>query len=167
MARPKKYTEKALRKAVDRYFDSISREITIKEKVPTGKKDSWGHEIFELVTVKNKLGQDATKTEYLVPPTFGGLCAYLQIDASTWSRWTKEVPEFKEIVERARDRILAWRQEQVLVRKDVKGLIWDMEVNFGCVRDKVQADERPHGVVLLPQINALEPPVDEEGSADV
>ena len=138
MARPKKYTRKALREALERYFDSISREIDITEKVDSGARDSYGHVIYDTVRVKNKLGEVAKATEYLVPPTLGGLCSFLKIDQSTWSRWCDKdkYPEYEEIITRTRERLLTWRQEQVVLRKDVKGLIWDMETNYGCGQKK-------------------------------
>ena len=134
MGRPRKYTARTLRTAVERYFDGITREVNVTEKVDSGKRDSYGHVIWDTVPVKNKLGEIAKVTEYLVPPTLGGLCAYLKVDQSTWSRWSDadQFPEFGQIIEDVRQRMIVWRQEQVLLRKDVKGLIWDMETNYGC-----------------------------------
>ena len=68
MGRPKKYTERTLRKAVEDYFDGITREVGLTEKVDTGRKDSSGHKIFENVPVINKRGEQVKITEYLVPP---------------------------------------------------------------------------------------------------
>lgn len=134
MGAPRKYSKKALKAAVKAYFDSITREVDITERVDSGKRDSYGHVIYDLVPVKNKLGQVAKMTEYLVPPTLGGLCIHLGIVSSTWSRWSdeEEHPEYKDIVAEVKERLLIWRQEQVVSRKDVKGLIWDLETNYGC-----------------------------------
>lgn len=82
MGRPKKYTERTLRKAVEAYFDSITREVAMTEKVDTGRKDADGHKIFENVPVINKRGEQVKITEYLVPPTVGGLCEALGIHAA-------------------------------------------------------------------------------------
>lgn len=148
MGRPKKYTKKALREAVERYFDSISREVTIKEKVDSGKRDSYGHIIYDTVVVKNKLDEEAKRTEYLVPPTLGALCSYLKIDQSTWSRWCDKdkYPEYQEIITQTKDRLLTWRQEQVVIRDKVTGLIWDMETNYGCGQ---KTDKAPQMTVVL------------------
>ena len=133
MGRRKKFTRKALREAVGRYFDSISREVEITEKVDSGKRDGHGHVIYDTVKVKNKLGETATVTEYIVPPTLSGLCSFLKIDQSTWSRWcdADKFPEFKDIIEQTKEKMLTWREEQLLTRKDVKGLIFDLENNYG------------------------------------
>lgn len=154
MARPKKYTRKALREAVERYFDSISREIEITEKVDSGKRDSYGHVIWDTVPVENKLGEVAKATEYLVPPTLGGLCSFLEIDQSTWSRWNdkKKYPSYAEIIEDVRQRMIVWRQEQVLTRKHIAGLVWDMETNWGAKQKNEKQDDKPDMVVTgLPE----------------
>lgn len=143
MGRPRIYTAKTLRKAVKTYFDSITRVIKLTEKEDTGEKDDHGHVIYRNVPVMNNLGVQATVTEYLVPPTVGGLCRHLGVVASTWSRWsdTKKYPEFEEIIEETMDRMLTWRKEQVVTRKNVKGLIWDMETNYGCGKQDEGADQ--------------------------
>ena len=46
MARPRKYTPEALRRAVRRYFRSITRTSVMMESVATGQKDEEGHEIY-------------------------------------------------------------------------------------------------------------------------
>lgn len=143
MGAPKKYSKKALKAAVQAYFDSITREVTITERKDSGKRDKYGHVIYDVVPVENKLGQIAKTTEYLVPPTLGGLCIHLGIVNSTWSRWCNETehPEYKEIIDDVKERLLTWRQEQVVSRKNVKGVIWDLEVNFGCGQKKESAPQ--------------------------
>ena len=154
MGRPRKYSKKALREAVQGYFDSISREITITEKVDSGKRDSYGHTIWDTVPVKNKLGELAKATEYLVPPTLGGLCAFLKIDQSTWSRWSdpENYPEFAEIIEDVQLKMVVWRQEQLLTRKHIAGLIWDLETNWAAKQRDEKRDSKPDMVVTgLPE----------------
>lgn len=132
MARPKKYTKKALNEAVERYFDSISREVTLTEKRDTGKRDGSGHVIYETVEITNKLGEPAKVTEYIVPPTVGGLCEFLGIHRSTWAEWCDPNvhPEFSDTTTRARGRMRAWCESQLLTRKDVKGIIFNLQNNY-------------------------------------
>lgn len=148
MGRGRKYAAKTLRETVDRYFKSITREIKLTEKRDTGRKDGYGHKIFEESPILNQLEEQATLTEYLVPPTIGGMCRYLGVETSTWSRWcdANKYPQYKDIVEDVYDRLLTWKNEQVLLRKDVKGLIWDLEVNHGC--GKRQENSGPVAVIL-------------------
>ena len=132
MARPKKYTKKSLREAVERYFDSISRDVALTEKRPTDRRDSSGHVIYEVVPVTNKLGQQATVEEFVVPPTVGGLCEFLGIHRSTWAEWCDgdKYPEFSDTTMRARGRMRAWCESQLLIRKDVKGIIFNLQNNY-------------------------------------
>ena len=143
MGRPRTYTAKTLKKAVKRYFDSITRVVKLTEKVDSGEKDKDGHVIYKTVPVMNSLNEQAQVLEYLVPPMVGSLCTHLGIVSSTWSRWSdaKKYPEFEEIIEETMDRMLNWRKEQVVTRKDVKGLIWDMETNYGCGKRDEGADQ--------------------------
>lgn len=141
-----KYTKETLEAAVREYFESITREVVIQERVPTGQKDAWGHDVYEWRDVKNNLGEVAKRTEYLVPPTLGGLCIHLRIANSTWSRW-RDKKKYSEIIEYVDDRMIAWRKEQVLIRKDVKGLIWDLEVNHGC--GKQEKEKNPEVSVVI------------------
>lgn len=149
MARKKTYTKKTLREAVERYFASITREVELTEKVDSGKRDSYSHVIYNTVKIKNNLGDVAKATEYLVPPTLSGLCVHLGINSSTWSRWSdpEKYPEYGEIIEDVRQRMIVWRQEQVLTRKHIAGLIWDMETNWGAKQKDERQDSKPDMVV--------------------
>lgn len=137
---PKKYTAKTLKKAVEDYFAAITREKIVTEPVPTGRLDDYGHPIFQDQPVKNSLGSWVMVTEYLVPPSIGALATALGIHRSTWDNWHDQetYPEFQEIVTWADDKILAWKEEQVLTRpgKNLKGIIWDLDNNHGYYRKR-------------------------------
>lgn len=133
MARPKKYNKKTLEEAVDRYFASITRTVTVTELVETGERDSMGHKIYERKSVLNSLGEEAKVEEYIVPPTVGGLCQALGIHRSTWTEYCDNElhPEFSDTTTRARGRLRAYLEQQLLIRKDVKGIIFDLQNNHG------------------------------------
>lgn len=138
MGRPKgtnKYTKKTLTKAVQEYFDSISREVELTEKVDSGKKDKDGHVIWNIVKIQNKLGETMKVTEFLVPPSEGGLCRYLNIHRSTWWKYSdsRQHPEFAQITLWAKEIMQGYREEQLLTRpgKDIKGIVFDLENNYG------------------------------------
>ena len=69
-------------------------------------------------------------TEYLVVPSVGGLCEFLGIHRSTWAEYCSQ-EEFSDTTTRVQGRLRAWREEQLLTRKDVKGIIFDLENNYG------------------------------------
>lgn len=145
MARPRKYTKKTLDEAVERYFGSISRTVTATEQVATGQRDSKGHMIYEPRAIVNDLGEEIRVTEYIVPPTVGGLCSYLGIHRSTWAEYCDQDqhPEFSDTTTRARGRMRAYLEQQLLTRKDVKGIIFDLQNNYGySERRQVELGER-------------------------
>ena len=131
--RPRSYKSSAkLEKAVDSYFDSISYTETVTKLVETGGKDKYGHTIMERVPVLNKLGEEITRTVCAIPPTVGGICAYLGISEDTWERYS-ELEEFRGTIERARGRMKAWNENELLTRdgRDIKGIIFNLENNYG------------------------------------
>lgn len=131
MGAQKKYTPEKLLKAVKRYFRSISREVTVTEKKPTGQRDKMGHEIFEDAPVINSLGKEIKVTEYLVPPTVGGLSDYLDIHRDTWNAYCNN-PEYSDATTYARGRMHAYLERESLTRqgKDLKGVLFNLENNF-------------------------------------
>lgn len=131
----KKYTPRSLKKAVERYFASITRTVPLTEPRDSGQRDKMGHVIYEQVPVINALGEQANVTEYLVPPSVGGLCEFLGIHRATWANYCnpEEYPEFFDTITQARGRMRAWNEQQLLTRsgKDVKGIIFNLENNYG------------------------------------
>lgn len=138
MARPKKFTAVKLRKEVCRYFDSISRTVTVTEKKDSGERDSHGHVIWKTVEVYNNLGEPLQKKEFIIPPTVGGLCEFLGIHRSTWNDYCNPElhPEFSDTTTRARGSMRAYLETELLTRKDVKGVIFDLQNNYGYTEKK-------------------------------
>lgn len=132
MGRKKKYSAAALRKAVERYFRSISRVVPVTEKVPTGEYDERGHMIFRDEPVENQLGERVERIEYLLPPEEGALCRALGISTTTWASYGRQ-EETAEVVADAKDTIKAWLWGEMLTRsgKDVKGVQFNLENNYG------------------------------------
>ncbi len=135
MAAPRKYTDKTLNTAVNKYFKSISREVPLTERKDSGQKDEMGHVIWEDVPVLNQLGDQIIQTEYVIPPTVGGLCAFLKIHRSTWAEYCdhEKHPEFSDTTTRAQGLMRTWNEEQLLTRsgKEIKGIIFNLENNYG------------------------------------
>lgn len=133
MGRRKEYTADSLRRAVEKYFKSITRKVTVMEKYDTGSKDKSGHIIYGERPVKNCLGKEVVVTEYLVPPSVAGISEFLGIHRSTWDNYCdrEKYPEFFDTTTYARGRMQGWREEQLVTRKDVKGIVFDLENNYG------------------------------------
>ena len=137
----KKYTPRALHKAVVQYFKSITRWVKVTEPVPTGKVDRMGHQIMEQQPVVNQLGEEMEKLEYVIPPSVGGLCIFLGIHRSTWNDYGKKA-EYADTVAYAGGLMRAWLDEQSLTRpgKDVRGVEFNLMHNFGVGKDTGAGD---------------------------
>lgn len=136
MSRPKRYEDaEKLDKAVEKYFKSISREKVVTETVDTGEKDNYGHTVYEQREITNRLGKPVVIVEYVEPPTVAGLCEFLGINEATWARYANQDlhPEFCNTITRARGRMKAWNERELLVREgsNVKGIIFNLENNYG------------------------------------
>ena len=75
----KKYTPRALLKAVQRYFDSISRDEPVTERTATGELDKYGHPVYADTPVCNRLGEPLVRLLFLEPPTVSSMCLALGI----------------------------------------------------------------------------------------
>ena len=118
--RPKKYTKKSLREAVDRYFRSISRTIPARDL--TG------------AVIRNDDGEEIMVVQFVIPPSISSLCLFLGIDRSTWQNYADQElhPEFCGVTADARARIEAYLEEQLLTReKGLQGIIFNLQNNYG------------------------------------
>ena len=117
MARQKKYgTAKALERACERYFASITRRVKVTELVDSGKRDDKGHVIMLPVPVENSLGEELYTTEYLLPPSMHELYAALGIDKSTWSRYMAESEDYARVGAAVYERMKAWNEHEMVTR---------------------------------------------------
>lgn len=131
----RKYTARSLKKAVERYFAGITRIVPLTEPKDFGARDEMGHVIYEQVPVINSLGEQVKVTEYIVPPSVGGLCEALGIHRATWANYCdpEKNPEMFDTTTQAQGRMRAWNEQQLLTRsgKDIKGIIFNLENNYG------------------------------------
>lgn len=147
MARPREYTPEKLERAVNKYFMSITRRVVRKETVPTGERDSKGRMICEQRPIINSLGREVEITEYLLPPSVADLCQSLGIHRSVWDSYCDHQthPEFTDITEQARERMRAWNERELLTRpgKDIRGVIYNLQTNYGCGGEKREMELGP------------------------
>lgn len=118
--RPKKYTKKGLREAIERYFRSISRTIPARD-------DTGG-------IIRNDDDEEIKVVQFVVPPSVTGMCLYLDIDRSTWQNYAdaETHPELAGICQGARTRIEAYLEQELLTReKGVQGIIFNLQNNYG------------------------------------
>ena len=119
---------------VEAYFRSISREKLVMEAYNTGCKDAWGHFVFEWRPVSDLNGVYMREREYVIPPTVGGLCAFLEISRSTWHEYCQE-EKFRETTEWARSRCSPGGRSNCFGgRKDAQGPHPGSPGNYGYAR---------------------------------
>lgn len=117
MGRPRKYTRKGLREALEHYFRSISRTVAA--------RDAAGR------IIRNDDGEEFRTVEYAVPPSITGLCLRLGIDRSTWQNYC-DSRETAELCREARLRIEAYLEQELLTRrKGLQGVIFNLQNNYG------------------------------------
>lgn len=138
---PQKYkTKTSLRRAIEKYFRSISA------KVPMA--DLSGNPIL------NEDGEPVIKTEYIIPPQIPAMCLELGITDRTWRRYCDHEmhPEFEDVTEEAMLRFKAYLVDQSLTReKGLQGILFNLEVNHGCSRkQEIELGEKTRSV--LPKV---------------
>lgn len=128
----KKYTPRTLGKAVQRYFDSISRDEPVTERKPTGELDKYGHPVYADVPVCNRLGEQLERLVFLEPPTVSAMCLALGIHRSTWADYCQD-ESFSDTTSYAQGVMRAWNENQLLTRpgKDIPGIKFNLENNYG------------------------------------
>ena len=138
-------TSKALMRQVQQYLDSISRTVEVTEQIPTGEVDEKGRPMYERRVVYNDRGESIRTREYLIPPTITGICLHLGITLGTWKQWCdhRTHPELEEATEWVTGILQAWSEEQLLTRKDVRGVVFHLQNNHGYAQ-KVEVEAGPN-----------------------
>lgn len=114
-----RFTPRSLEAAIDRYYASIRRTVVATERVETGAKT------FEEKPILSDTGEPIRCREYVVAPTVWGLCEALGITPAQWKSFCdrEEHPEFQDAVQRAAGLMEEWKEQALLTKKDVRGLI--------------------------------------------
>jgi len=128
----KKYkTAAALRRACEKYFNSISRTVPATELYNTGEKDEWGHFIFDKRKILNDAGEEIRYIEYAVPPSIAAMCLYLGICTETWRRYISADEEWKAVGTWVRLTIRAYLLHEHMTRtKGIRAVEINLERNY-------------------------------------
>lgn len=161
--RTKKYrTAAALLKAVDKYFDKISRIVNATEieplidddgRVVMGKKGP----IYVHKIICNQKGEPYKKLEYIVPPSLAALCLDLGISQVTWAAYSDD-DELGSVCAYAKLRVEAYLTEQVNIRDRPQGVIFNLQNNYGW-RERsehtAKIQDETDGISLIDKINLI------------
>ena len=155
--RAKRFSPRSLEAAVDRYFASIRRTVVATERVETGPKT------FEERPILSDTGEPIRCREYVVAPTVWGLCEFLGITPAQWKSLCdrEEHPELQDVVQRAAGLMREWKEQALLTKKDVRGLIYHMQNRLGGL-DELPLGE-PEPLSLSEKGRLLEETEDEVG----
>jgi len=126
-------TERALRKAIDDYLDSISYREPAVISTPTGEVGEHGQIKYATKMLTDKLdgtGEPRTVTKWLEPPSAPGLRLFLGVSKSTLSNYRSN-DELKKAMEYWDDRYEAYLWEQVEKGRHIAGVMFNLKVNFG------------------------------------
>lgn len=144
----KKYTAAAFSRGCKAYFASISyqRPVTRPEMILDDDGlpllDDYGHTRYKQVPVITADGKEAWETCWIEPPSIQGLCLYLGIDASTFSRYQKPDPEdpdsekLAEAAKMAKARVEAYLISRLEDKGAANGTKFNLQHNFGWMEKK-------------------------------
>lgn len=140
--RPRKYaTATAFQNAVNRYFLRTSRVVGVTEQVPTGRFDQHGHMICEERTVKNQLGETATRVEYLQKPSVAAICTEIGISRDTWNEYERR-EGYDAVCAAAKLEIERYLVERLGSGKGDSGVMFNLKQNYGW-KDRMEVEAGP------------------------
>lgn len=129
--RPRTYkTVAAFRKAVDGYFEAITRERTLREWVDSGERTNRGKPIMVERDVIGLDGQPVIVFDYVMPPTMPALQLAIGVSKASWDNYRKR-EGFAEVCAEAKLRIEAYLAERVVTAKNPAGVQFTLENNYG------------------------------------
>lgn len=120
IGRPKRFnTAAAFSRAVEAYFRSITRTVTVKDQ-DTG------------MVMLNDDEKPVLVTEYIVPPSFQALLLHLGISKKTWCNYANGGnQDIAWVCDRAKARIEAYLERELMTRqKGVQGIIFNLTANY-------------------------------------
>lgn len=143
IGQPKKYkTARALERAVDGYFASISYDEPIftrgepvmrydeKQGADVPVLDSYGHRVYKEQPVMTADGEQMTRTIWVETPSIDAMCLAIGIFPENWEEFEKQ-ESFSGVTARARGRILAYMQERLDSGKGTNGAKFRLECMHG------------------------------------
>lgn len=123
-------TPEAFRKAVETYFDAITRERRLTEWVDSGERTNKGKPLMVEREVLGLDGQPVIVFDYIMPPTMPALLLSIGVSKTAWHDYRGR-EGYAEICEDAKLRIEAHLAEQAVIRDNPRGVMFTLENNYG------------------------------------
>lgn len=145
VGRPRKLeSAEELEKAIQHYFDSITKTEPVFDTIITGYKDEEQKKpIYKKIPALNNAGEQIERTEYFKIPTITGLCLHIGITKETWRQYG-QLEEFSDPIKKAKTVIEQYNEEQLYRKDQVTGIIFNLKNNFGW-KDKQEVDTNISG----------------------
>ena len=136
--RPRKYKSvEELENAIEYYFNSITMDVPRVMTVQVGETED-GKPILEERTLTNNAGEPIVDTEYIQRPSILGMCQHMGILSETLKEYEGYGEEYSQTITHARERIQAFKIDQLYTVKNPRGVMFDLNVNYGMVEKKEQ-----------------------------
>lgn len=148
MAR-KKYTPKKLEKAFfEEFLPSVARTVVLTERKATGRKDYYGHDVYEDVPIKNDRGDVMTSMEFPGGLTKEMMYSALGISSSTWSNYQND-ENYREVTDQINAVFTGYlnRRLETSDGKAAQGLIFILKSCYGQT-DKIEVKATTVGMTL-------------------
>lgn len=123
-------TPEDFRKAVEMYFESITRERKLTEWVDSGKRANNGKPIMVERDVIGLDGQPMMVFDYIMPPTMPALLLSIGVSKTAWHDYRGR-DGYAEVCADAKLRIEAYLAEQAVIRDNPRGVMFTLENNYG------------------------------------
>lgn len=134
--KPRKYkTAAAFGKAVETYFDAITRERKLTEWVDSGERTNKGKPVMVERDVLGIDGKPVMVVEYIVPPTLTALMVTIGLSKSMWHEY-KQKDGYLEVCEAAKLICESYLEEQSIIRDNPRGVIQNLMSNYGWTQSK-------------------------------
>lgn len=141
-------TADELQIAIDRYFGSISRTIKQTEIITVNGEPKE-------VPVLDNNGDQLTEIVYVKRPGIIDMCLYIGFSRETLLEYEKKSKYFSDTITHAREKILAFKLDSLYTVKNPRGVMFDLNCNYGMV-EKTQQDIKMTATVGVQILDDIE-----------
>jgi len=150
--RPRKYeTAEELRKNIQYYFDSITKDVLITEMVEDGKNEK-GKIQYKEVPKLNNAGEQIIEVTFIEQPGIISMCVFLGIEPDTLKNYEKNNEDFLGTIKEARNIILSAKLKMLPLMKNPRGMMFDLSANYG-MNEKQEVEYTDKSTIVVGDID--------------
>lgn len=129
MSKEKIYTPKQFDRAVERYFESVSRKIPATELYDSGRVNAKGMPVMLTRPILREDGRPYMVTDWIDKPSITKLCIFLGITKTTFDNYARD-EKYLVTATRARETIEAYLTDQLENLRNPSGVMFNLKYNF-------------------------------------